>query len=57
MTEMPLIDFSSGYIQRAIGQFPKQGSKTPWRLYQNYVLDWFALKLGSVRDSAMVFSK
>jgi cation diffusion facilitator CzcD-associated flavoprotein CzcO len=53
----PLIDFSSGYIQRAIDQFPKQGTKTPWRLYQNYVLDWFSLKLGSVRDSAMVFSK
>ena len=57
VTERPLIDFSSGYIQRAIGQFPKQGSKTPWRLYQNYVLDWFALKLGSVHDSAMAFTR
>ena len=57
VTPAPLIDFSSGYIQRAIEQFPKQGSKTPWRLYQNYVLDWVALKLGSVDDRAMAFSR
>src|SRR5947199_2673897 len=27
ITELPLIDFSSGYVQRSIGKFPKQGSK------------------------------
>ncbi|MGH7819090.1 MAG: flavin-containing monooxygenase, partial [Candidatus Binatia bacterium] len=36
---LPFIDFSSGYVQRAIHKFPKQGSKRPWRLYQNYALD------------------
>ena len=54
---LPLIDFSSGYIQRSIDTFPKQGSKTPWRLYQNYLLDWLALRLGSVADREMEFSK
>src|ERR1700689_4091791 len=30
VTPEPLIDFSSGYIHRAIDQFPRQGSKKPW---------------------------
>lgn len=53
----PFVDFSSGYIQRAIDKFPKQGSKAPWKLYQNYVLDIFSLKLGSVQDQSMVFAR
>ena len=35
----PIIDFSSGYVQRSIDRLPKQGSKEPWRLHQNYLLD------------------
>jgi monooxygenase len=50
------IDFSSGYVQRAIGMFPKQGSKAPWRLHQNYALDILALKFGAIEDDAMEFS-
>lgn len=56
VTEEPLIEFSSGYVQRAIDKFPKQGSKTPWRLHQNYVRDLLALRYGSVEDEAMEFS-
>jgi monooxygenase len=52
----PFIDFNSGYILRAIDQFPKQGSKAPWRLYQNYARDIVALKYGALEDGAMVFS-
>jgi monooxygenase len=54
--ELPFLDFSSGYVQRSIEEFPKQGSKAPWRLHQNYALDIFNLKFGSVEDSAMEFS-
>ncbi|HEX5309090.1 MAG TPA: NAD(P)/FAD-dependent oxidoreductase [Solirubrobacteraceae bacterium] len=54
--ELPFIDFSSGYVQRAIERFPKQGSKAPWRLYQNYALDIVSLRRGSLRDEAMRFS-
>jgi monooxygenase len=53
----PLIDFSSGYIQRAIDQFPRQGSKKPWRLYQNYVLDTLSLRFGAVNDKALEFTR
>jgi hypothetical protein len=54
--EEPFIDFSSSYVQRAIDQFPKQGSKAPWRLYQNYALDILALRFGAIDDGAMEFS-
>ena len=52
----PFIDFNSGYVVRAIDKFPKQGSKAPWRLYQNYARDIVALKFGALEDGAMVFS-
>jgi monooxygenase len=55
MATEPFVDFSSGYIQRAAAQLPKQGTRKPWRLNQNYALDVLALKYGSVDDS-MVFS-
>lgn len=57
MERLPWVDFSSGYIQRAIDKFPKQGARKPWRLNQNYALDLMSLRYGSVRDRAMVFSK
>jgi cation diffusion facilitator CzcD-associated flavoprotein CzcO len=52
----PFIDFSSSYVLRAIDQFPQQGSKAPWRLYQNYALDIMALKFGAVEDGTLEFS-
>jgi cation diffusion facilitator CzcD-associated flavoprotein CzcO len=57
VVEQPIIDFSSGYVQRSIEKFPKQGSKAPWRLHQNYALDIVNLRMGSVDDGAMRFSR
>ncbi|RUN77591.1 NAD(P)/FAD-dependent oxidoreductase [Sphingomonas sp. TF3] len=51
----PFLDFSSGYVTRAMEKFPKQGSKTPWRVHQNYARDLLALRYGSV-DDGMAFS-
>ncbi len=56
VAEEPWLDFSSGYVQRAIDKFPKQGSKAPWKLYQNYALDIVSLKYGSIEDGAMQFT-
>lgn len=53
--EAPFLDFTSGYVQRAMAQFPRQGTRKPWRLHQNYLLDLLALKYGSV-DREMEFS-
>jgi cation diffusion facilitator CzcD-associated flavoprotein CzcO len=51
----PFLDFSSGYVTRAMEKFPKQGSRKPWKLYQNYAKDLVTLKYGSV-DDGMEFS-
>jgi monooxygenase len=56
LKEEPLMDFSSGYVQRSIGNFPRQGSFAPWKLYQNYALDRMLLKHARVDDRSMEFS-
>jgi monooxygenase len=54
---LPFIDFSSGYVLRSINEFPKQGSKTPWRLYQNYALDIVSLRHSKLEDGALEFRR
>jgi monooxygenase len=48
---------SSGYLQRAKDILPKQGSKRPWKLYQNYAKDLLALRFGSIDDGTLVFTR
>jgi hypothetical protein len=56
MKELPLLDFTSGYVQRSIDQLPRQGAVAPWRLYQNYAVDMLLLRYAPLRDRAMEFS-
>ncbi len=56
ITPLPSLSFSSGYVQRSIADLPKQGSKRPWRLYQNYALDIVSLRFGKVDDGVMRYS-
>jgi monooxygenase len=35
----PLLSLTSGYVQRALDSFPKQGERDPWSVKQNYVHD------------------
>jgi len=53
--EEPVIDFNSGYVLRALDALPRQGSKTPWRLHQNYVKDLSMMRYGRVEDGTMEF--
>ena len=55
--EVPWLDFTSGYVQRALPHLPRQGSKRPWRVHQNYALDLLDLKFGKVDDGAIRFAK
>ncbi|NUT48990.1 MAG: NAD(P)/FAD-dependent oxidoreductase [Saccharothrix sp.] len=48
LTRRPLLDLASGYIQRAIHAFPRQGDRGPWRMRQNYVLDAVATLRGDL---------
>jgi monooxygenase len=52
----PWLDFSSGYVQRAMEKFPKQGTRAPWKLHQNYVLDLMGLKYAKVDDGVLAFT-
>ena len=54
---LPFIDLKSGYVARAIDQFPRQGVRAPWRLYQNYARDIMMLKRGALEDGAIEFTK
>ncbi len=54
---MPFLDMTSGYFQRAADRLPKGGSKSPWKLFQNYVLDMNLLRRGDVVDGVMEFAK
>ncbi|MEZ5572608.1 MAG: NAD(P)/FAD-dependent oxidoreductase [Halioglobus sp.] len=53
--EEPMLSLNSGYVLRALGKFPKQGRKFPWRLYQNYILDFLQLRLRPLRDRVLEF--
>jgi monooxygenase len=52
----PWLDFSSGYVTRAMAAWPKQGSKAPWRLHQNYAMDLMSLKYARLEDGTLKFS-
>jgi monooxygenase len=55
LSEEPWLNLSSGYIQRVADKLPKQGSKVPWKMHQNYVLDIMSLRFGSVDDGILKF--
>ncbi|HWF00458.1 MAG TPA: NAD(P)/FAD-dependent oxidoreductase [Caulobacteraceae bacterium] len=53
----PWLDFTSGYVQRALSRLPKQGTVAPWKLHQNYALDLLAFRFGRIEDGVMRFSR
>jgi len=48
---------SSGYLQRAHAQLPKQGRDKPWHLNQNYLADFVQLRWAKLADGVMQFSQ
>jgi hypothetical protein len=53
----PWLDFTSGYVQRALHLMPRQGRTVPWKMHQNYARDLMALRFGKVDDGVMEFRK
>lgn len=49
------IDFSSGYVKRALDGLPKQGARRPWKIYQNYLKDMLLMRFGRLNDGVMEF--
>jgi cation diffusion facilitator CzcD-associated flavoprotein CzcO len=57
MPERPWIDdFSSGYMQRVMHLFPKQGDREPWVNPQNYNADRQLLRKAPIEDGVMRFT-
>lgn len=52
----PLLNLNSGYINRAKSQLPSQGNKAPWRVYQNYFLDYKMLRIDHVNHKQTSFN-
>jgi monooxygenase len=52
----PMLDFQAGYIQRAVGMFPSQGTAGPWTVEMSYKADRARLQDSPVEDPALQFS-
>ena len=53
----PLLDFQSGYVQRAIAELPRQGERSPWRVSMNYYADARTLRWSPIRDRRLRFGR
>jgi monooxygenase len=54
---IPLIDFSSGYFQRAKEILPGQGKRSPWKVHQNYFLDLISFRARPLADRGLKFTR
>ncbi|MCQ8185226.1 flavin-containing monooxygenase [Parvularcula maris] len=55
--EFPAIDLNSGYVNRGIELFPKQGGARPWRNHQSYFSDYVDTKFARLDDGVMQFKE
>jgi cation diffusion facilitator CzcD-associated flavoprotein CzcO len=52
----PLLDLTSGYVQRAAGKMPLRGP-FPWRTHDSYFSDLIALRTSRIDDGTLRFAK
>ncbi len=50
------LPLDAGYMKRAQHILPQNGSRRPWRVYQNYFLDMLLTRFGRVRDRHLRFA-
>lgn len=55
--ECPFMEFTPGYVLRVIDELPKQGSRKPWRLNQDYLRDIHLIRRGKIDDEGLRFAK
>jgi cation diffusion facilitator CzcD-associated flavoprotein CzcO len=53
--ERPFMDFTSGYVLRALDRMPRQGDRAPWMLKQNYLADLWSIRRGRIDDGVLAF--
>lgn len=57
MGRRPLLDFGAGYVKRAAGDLPQQGTRGPWTVSMSYRDDLHRLRDGVIDDGVARFSK
>ncbi|HWU21825.1 MAG TPA: NAD(P)/FAD-dependent oxidoreductase [Nocardioides sp.] len=57
METRPLLDFAAGYVQRALGDLPRQGVRAPWTMSMSYADDVKLVRGGAVADEFLRFSR
>lgn len=53
----PLIDLTSGYVSRGVHLMPRQGSRSPWRMHQNYPRDVWLMRHSTLTRDGMQFGR
>jgi len=56
MERRSVIEFSSGYVRRALTTMPSQGDRYPWVVQQNYVKDLVAMSFGRIDEELEIHS-
>jgi hypothetical protein len=56
MERVPMLDLSSGYVQRDIARFPRAGTRGPWTVAMAYEKDVQRLREGPVEDPELRFT-
>ena len=56
MPTRPLLELSSGYVQRSLDELPRQGLQPPWDLPMSFRTDSRVLRDGPVEDRNLRFS-
>ncbi len=56
VTARPLLDFDAGYVRRSIDEFPRAGSRQPWRLGTSYAHDLVTLRHRRLDDGILRFT-
>jgi len=54
--DAPLLDFSSGYVQRSLHLWPRAGVDGPWEFRMDFAFDKERLRKGDVDDAALAFA-
>jgi hypothetical protein len=52
-----MMGLTSGYMQRARDTMPRQSTRKPWKMYQNYLRDVLSLRFSAVNDGTMEFTR
>ncbi|HEU5380968.1 MAG TPA: NAD(P)/FAD-dependent oxidoreductase [Ktedonobacteraceae bacterium] len=55
--EAPMLGLTSGYMQRARDTMPRQSTRNPWKMHQNYLRDLLSLRFNTLNDGTMEFTR